>query len=93
MSIWPLLEPRIGRRIAPNVMLFCAAQAQRVWDQNFKVYGVRKVWRQMRREGFDIARCTVERLMRQLSAFKGLPVARRGKRRGQTRPCHARGTR
>ncbi len=41
-------------------------EVQRVWDQNFKVYGVRKVWHQMRREGFDIARCTVERLMRQL---------------------------
>jgi len=29
------------------------------WDQNYKVYGVRKVWRQMRWEGFDVARCTV----------------------------------
>ena len=36
----------------------------RVFAENFAVYGVRKVWRQMRREGFDIARCTVERLMR-----------------------------
>jgi len=39
-------------------------EVQRVWDQNFKVYGVRKVWLQMQREGFDVARCTVERLMR-----------------------------
>lgn len=32
----------------------------RVFAENFGVYGVRKVWRQMNREGFDIARCTVE---------------------------------
>jgi transposase InsO family protein len=38
----------------------------RVWEQNHKVYGVRKVWRQMRREGFDIARCTVARLIRDM---------------------------
>ncbi|GKT27256.1 hypothetical protein AVHM3334_22970 [Acidovorax sp. SUPP3334] len=39
-------------------------QVQRVWDDNFKVYGVRKVWRQLRREQFDVARCTVQRLMK-----------------------------
>lgn len=38
----------------------------RVFAENFGVYGVRKVWQQMRGEGFDIARCTVERLMRDL---------------------------
>lgn len=37
---------------------------QRIWDENFQVYGVRKVWRQLRREGEVVARCTVERLMR-----------------------------
>ena len=41
-------------------------EVRRVFDANFKVYGVRKVWRQMQREGFDIARCTVERLMKRL---------------------------
>jgi len=41
-------------------------EIQRVWEENFKVYGVRKVWRQMNREGFDVARCTVARLMRRL---------------------------
>ena len=41
-------------------------EIQRVWDENQQVYGVRKVWRQMKREGFVIARCTVERLMKQL---------------------------
>ncbi len=41
-------------------------EIQRVWDDNYEVYGVRKVWRQMLREDFDIARCTVSRLMKQL---------------------------
>ena len=50
-------------------------QVQRVWSENFAVYGVRKVWRQLRREGFDVARCTVERLMRRL----GLRGVLRGK--------------
>ena len=39
---------------------------QRVWDDNFKVYGARKVWRQLAREGCAVARCTVERLMRSM---------------------------
>ncbi len=34
-------------------------EVRRVFDENFGVYGVRKVWRQMKREGFDVARCTV----------------------------------
>lgn len=60
-------------------------EVQRVWDQNFKVYGVRKVWHQMRREGFDVARCTVERLMRQL----GIQGVIRGKAQKTTRPDKA----
>jgi transposase InsO family protein len=40
------------------------AAIQRVWDENKQVYGPRKVWRQLRREGHRVARCTVERLMR-----------------------------
>jgi putative transposase len=39
-------------------------EVQRVFDANFRVYGVRKVWRQMKREGHQLARCTVARLMR-----------------------------
>jgi hypothetical protein len=39
-------------------------ELRRVFDENFQVYGIRKVWRQMKREGFYIARCTVERLMK-----------------------------
>jgi hypothetical protein len=44
-------------------------QIRRVWDDRKKgrrVYGARKVWRQLRREGIEVARCTVERLMREL---------------------------
>ena len=47
----------------------------RVFADNFGVYGVRKVWRQMQREGFDVARCTVARLMRSM----GLQGVIRGK--------------
>ena len=42
-------------------------QIQRVFDANWQVYGVRKVWRQLRREGFDVARCTVARLMKAMN--------------------------
>jgi putative transposase len=50
-------------------------QIQRVWDEHHQVYGPRKVWRQLRREQTDVARCTVERLMRGL----GLRGAVRGR--------------
>jgi len=42
-------------------------EIKRVFEENYSVYGVRKVWRQMRREGLDVARCTVARLMRDMS--------------------------
>ena len=41
-------------------------EIQRIWQENRQVYGARKVWKQSRREGWAMARCTVERLMRQL---------------------------
>ena len=41
-------------------------EIRRVWEENKQVYGVRKVWRQLKREGYRVARCTVERLMRRL---------------------------
>jgi transposase InsO family protein len=47
----------------------------RVWNENFEVYGARKVWKQLKRESTPVARCTVERLMKDL----GLRGARRGK--------------
>ncbi|SAI43975.1 integrase catalytic subunit [Bordetella ansorpii] len=49
---------------------------QRVWQENHRVYGADKVWRQLNREGVTVARCTVERLMR----AQGLQGVRRGKR-------------
>jgi transposase InsO family protein len=52
-------------------------EVRRVFDQNFSVYGVRKVWRQLKREGFDVARCTVSRLMRDMGlqgVIRGKPV-------------------
>ena len=57
-------------------------EIQRVYDANFRVYGARKVWRQLAREGIEAARCTVERLMRSL----GLAGAVRGKRCRTTIP-------
>jgi putative transposase len=50
-------------------------EVRRVFEENFRVYGVRKVWRQLKREGHDVARCTVARLMQTL----GLQGAIRGK--------------
>ncbi len=52
----------------------------RVYNQNFQVYGARKVWRQLRREGIVVARCTVERLMPVL----GIAGVVRGRRKPTT---------
>ena len=52
-------------------------EIRRVFKDNFGVYGVRKVWRQMQREGFGVARCTVARLMRSMGlqgVIRGKPV-------------------
>jgi putative transposase len=52
-------------------------EVRRVWEENFQVYGVRKVWRQLRREGIEIARCTTARLMKQMGlagVIRGKPV-------------------
>lgn len=52
-------------------------EIRRVFEQNFRVYGVRKVWRQLKREGFDVARCSVARLMRSMSLqgiIRGKPI-------------------
>ena len=54
----------------------------RVWEENYRVYGVRKVWRQLQREGIAVARCTVVRLMREL----GLRGEMRGPRVKTTTP-------
>ncbi|MBU0855248.1 MAG: IS3 family transposase, partial [Gammaproteobacteria bacterium] len=61
---------------------------ERVWQDNYQAYGARKVWRQLKREGIVLARCTVERLVRE----RGLRGAMRGKTIRTTRadtaaPC------
>ena len=67
----PMSWPARARRDA-----WLSEQIRRVWQDNFKVYGIRKVWRQLSREGVTVARCTVARLMRQM----GLQGAVRGRR-------------
>lgn len=60
----------------------------RVFDANFRVYGVRKVWRQLEREGFDVARCTVARLMRSMGlqgVIRGKPI--KTTRSDKAAPC------
>jgi transposase InsO family protein len=52
------------------------AELLRVFEENFRVYGARKIWRQLKRDGIAVARCTVERLMKQL----GIQGAVRGKK-------------
>ena len=51
-------------------------EIERVWQENHRVYGVPKVWKQLKREGIMAARCTVERLMKDL----GIQGVRRGRR-------------
>lgn len=51
-------------------------EIQRVYDENYRVYGVRKVWRQLQQEGFSVARCTIARLMKSM----GLTGVLRGKK-------------
>jgi putative transposase len=57
-------------------------EIRRVYEENFGVYGARKVWRQLRRETFKVARCTIERLMRVL----GLQGVIRGRKCRTTIP-------
>jgi transposase InsO family protein len=64
-----LLSPRARRDVALMPVV------EQVWNANLQVYGADKVWKQMNREGIEVARCTVERLMRRL----GLRGVRRGK--------------
>ena len=66
------LPPRLRRDVEVS------SEIRRVYDENFQLYGARKVWRQLCREGVGVARCTVERLMRSLG-LQG--VVRGGKRR------------
>lgn len=48
-----------------------------MFEANFRFYGVPKVWQQLKREGFDVARCTVARLMRSMNLqgiIRGKPI-------------------
>ncbi|RWA78798.1 IS3 family transposase [Mesorhizobium sp.] len=72
----------VARRIDPSRLSARAKrdealkdEVRRVFEANFRVYGVRKIWRQLQREGFDVARCTVARLMKAM----GLEGIIRGK--------------
>ena len=65
---------RLPPRIRRDQIL--RGQIHRVWHENFCVYGIRKVWRQLLREGIRVARCTVRRLMREM----GLRGAVRGRK-------------
>lgn len=65
---------RVPKRIQRDRQL--GEEIRRVWEENFCLYGARKVWRQLNREGIQVARCTVERLMRSM----GLQGVVRGKR-------------
>jgi transposase InsO family protein len=60
-------------------------EIERVFEENLRVYGARKIWHQMRREGFDIARCTVARLMKDI----GIEGVIRGKKSKTTVPDKA----
>jgi putative transposase len=72
-------RPSSARAVRDKELL---EQITLVWKENYQVYGARKVWRELRRQGVAVARCTVERLMR----HAGLAGATRGKPRRTTIP-------
>ena len=76
----PALLPARAKRDAR-----LGVEIDRVWHANRQVYGVRKVWKQLNREGFKVARCSVQRLMRE----KGLQGVVRGRRFKTTQPDEA----
>jgi transposase InsO family protein len=66
---------RLPARVKRDASLM--PEIARVFEENFQVYGVRKVWRQLRREGQEVARCTVGRLMKTIGlqgVIRGKPV-------------------
>jgi putative transposase len=69
---------RIPKRLARDREL--RGSIRRIWEENFQAYGARKVWKQLHREQIPVARCTVERLMRQ----EGLRGVVRGRRKRTT---------
>jgi len=71
---------RLSARVQRDAML--RPEIRRIWNENFRVYGARKVWLQLGREGIKVARCTVARLMRAM----GLEGAVRGRKFKTTIP-------
>ena len=66
---------RLPARVKRDARLM--PEIARVFEENFQVYGVRKVWRQLKREGQDVARCTIGRLMQAMGlqgVIRGKPV-------------------
>ena len=74
---------RLPKRVQRDAEL--RGTIRRVWQENFRAYGARKVWKQLHRERIPVARCTVERLMRQ----EGLRGVVRGRRTRTTIPDEA----
>ena len=68
-------RPPSARAIADAAL---APEILRVWKENYEVYGAEKLWRQLRREGFDVGRDRVARLMRTLG-IAGVVRARRSR--------------
>jgi transposase InsO family protein len=58
--------------------LTLSEEIKRVWKENFRVYGARKIWLQLNRESIKVARCTVERLMKRIG-LRGVVRGRRCK--------------
>jgi putative transposase len=72
---------RISKRVQRDAEL--RGSIRRVWEENFRAYGARKVWKQLHREHIPVARCTVERLMRR----EGLCGVVRGRKKRTTFPA------
>ena len=75
MPLGGLIRSKLPARARRDAALM--VEIRRVFEANFCVYGVRKVWRQLGREGIAVARCTVARLMRTMGlqgAVRGKPV-------------------
>ena len=83
-----VLEAREPERASARSQSDAALRIEiaRVWEENRELYGARKIWHALRREGFDVARCTVERLMKGM----GLKGVVRGRKIVTTNPDAAR---
>ncbi len=82
LPIAPSYHAHVAKRADPEKLsvrakrdMVLKPEIARVFRENFEVYGTRKVWRQLQREGVNVARCTVERLMQSM----GLQGVIRGK--------------